>query len=224
MSSVSVRRIVGALRFRLSSRPSSRLSFRPSARLGVSGLLRLVRSSRAIVSQGVSCFSSCSLRRQLCLIRHRLSGEGVFASVSSWVSGWVSRVEAMGFVACFLLYSYTRRFPQLRFPSWRGVGCPSSRCGVACPSSFPCVVVSASSLFVLRRLVSASRPSVCSSARFVSPVGRPVSLIVPVASSASSWGERLIHMVFSLSTRAVFLSSFSHLFPIAIVVGKHPSE
>lgn len=115
----------------------------------------------------------------------------------------------MGFVACFLLYSHTRRFPQLRFPSWRwalivpvivAAWCAHPRSPASSLLSLPCVS---------RRLVSASRPS----ARLVSPVGRPVSPSCSLPLSASSGdGVSRSHGVFAL--RYPYAPFLSAQFPI----------
>ena len=179
---------------------------------GVSGFLRLVRSSRVIVSYGVSfhpivlvassvlpCSGPCLIEREHpCL-------------VPPWVSGASCR-------RLFCSHSRRslarRRFPKLRFLSEISVDCPGSSCGMAWPSSSP--LRSRPSLIALRsrRLASASRSSV----RFVSPVGRPVFSHRARASSASSGFSFTWRFRSSLSIRAVFLSSIFHRLLITIVV------
>lgn len=230
LSSVPVCRIVGTLRFRLSSRPSPRLSFRPSARLGVSGLLRLVRSSRVIVSQGVSFHPIVLVASSVlpcsgpCLIER-----GVNVSFLSWVSGASCR-------RLFCSHSRRslarRRFPQLRFPSEISVDCPGSSCGMTWTSSSPpafspqppCLAFPVGSYRLLvRRPV---RRPVCRSVS--SPrLGVPFPLSCPLSLSASSW-ERSVSFAWrfrsSISIRAVFVSSISPSVPHCDCCGRRPSE
>lgn len=98
-----------------------------------------------------------------------------------------------------------------------GVDCPGHRCGVSCSSSFPCVITS---LLALR--LPSSRigfPSVCSS-RLPGWASRFSIVLVAVVSLVGGWRLSFAwRFRSSLSIRAVFVSSISHLFPITIVVG-----
>lgn len=131
-------------------------------------------------------------------------------------------VKAMGLVACFLLYSHTRRFPRLRFPSEIGVDCPGFCCGVSCPSSFlhasstqpPCLVFP----IVSYRLSRSSVRLVSSVERLVSP---SCSLRRQPRRGCLSFAWRFRS---SLSIRAVFVSSISHRLLITIVEGRCPGE
>lgn len=162
LSSVSVCCLVGAC----PSRPSTRLSFRPSARLGVSGLLHLVRSSRMIVSQGVSCLPVVLVSLSalaLSVIAHRVRASSPRSRRRYRDGCLVLRRWASSLVSCSIHI-------RAVFPSsvsrrrWAWI-CPGSRCGMAWPSSF----LHASSLLslpcVFSRLVSASRSSARSSVR-----------------------------------------------------------
>lgn len=105
-----------------------RSSSRSSARRGVSGFFASRRSSREASCEAsrflTRLFSSCSPCRSLFLVRHRSSDEGVPASFRRRHRA-ECLVKATKSVACFLFYPHPRRFPQLRFPSWRGRGrCP----------------------------------------------------------------------------------------------------
>lgn len=114
-------------------RSASCLPFRPPSRHDVPGFPRLVSRLVYCVSWGVSCIGFSSVRL----------------------------VKAMGLVACFLFYSYTRRFCQLRLPSWRGRGLFRSSVLAWCGGGFlfPCVIASCFLPCVPHRFVSASRPS-----------------------------------------------------------------
>lgn len=112
------------------------LPFRSSSRCGVA-VLRFVHRPvrRLVVAFRVSLrlvgrlvrrlvSSSCSPCRSLFLVRHCSSDEGVPASFRRRHRA-ECLVKATKSVACFLFYPHPRRFPQLRFPSWRGRGrCP----------------------------------------------------------------------------------------------------
>lgn len=167
-----------------------------------------------VASSVLPCPGSCLIERGVPVLSRRGYRAG--------------RLVAMVAVACFALTHAVRLLGAV-FPSSvsrRGVAWvvpvpvaawrvhPRSPASSSQPHRFSFSVVS------YRLLVRRSARRPVSSLR----LGVPFPLSCPLSLSASSWGERLIHMVFSLSTRAVFLSSFSHLFPIAIVVGKHPSE
>ena len=212
LSSVSVCRLVGACRF--VRRSVRRLA--PAFRVCCVSSGRLVRSSRWASRFPPSCSHRCSH----CLIRHRSSGDGVFApSRRRYRDGHI--VKTMGLVACFLFYSDTRRFPQLRSSSGRGRGLSQFplRCGVVILVPLSCVLASVSSPCVPCRLVSASRSLI----RLVSSVGRPVFSHRARASSASSGGRGVSrsHGVFALRyPHAPFFSAhFPICSPIAIVVG-----
>lgn len=205
LSSVTVCRLVEG-----ASRPSVRPSFRPSGRCAFRVFLRLVGR---LVERLV--LSSCSPCRQHLPCSSSLVEEGPVSSYRGY-RAW-RFVEVIGPVACFLLYPYTRRFPQLIFSSWRGRGLSRSSlgCGVGI-------------LVPMRH-----RFSHC----LASPVGsyrRPVRLL----GSSPRLGVTFLHRarcrcqprrrasrsqgVFSrspLSARAVFPSSISHWFPITIIVG-----
>lgn len=222
LSSVPVCRIVGTLRFRLSSRPSPRLSFRPSARLGVSGLLRLVRSSRVIVSQGVSFHPIVLVASSVlpcsgpCLIER-----GVNVSFLSWVSGASCR-------RLFCSHSRRslarRRFPQLRFPSEISVDCPGSSCGMTWTSSSP-PLRSRHSLLVLRsqsvRIGFSLVGSSVGPSRLPGWASRFPCRARCRYQPRRGRGASRSQGVFALRyPYAPFLSArFPHLFPIAIVVG-----
>lgn len=182
---------------------------------GVSGFLRLVRSSRVIRLAGRLVSSDCDR----CVVRIALPWplpHRAGASMSRSAVGIGGRLA----VACFVLTHAVRSLGAV-FPSsvyrhgvawivpvpvaaWRGHPRP------------PCVLATASSPCVPRHIVSAFRLSVRSSARFVSPVGCPVSLVVPVRHQPRRGRASRSHGVFALPYphAPFFPAQFSICFPL----------
>ena len=191
-SSVSVCRIVGALRSRLSFRSSARCAFRVCCVSSIVSYCRLVgrlvflRRARIVV------------RITLSVIAHRVRASSPRSRRRYRDGCLVLRRWASSLVSCSIHIRAV--FPSSVSRRRWAWFCPGSRCGVAVvlvPLS--CVLAPVSSPCVPCRLVSASRPSARSSVRFVSPVGRPVSLVVPVVVISLVVGEEcLVRMAFSL--------------------------
>lgn len=211
VSSRLVRRLVGALRLagRLVRRCVRRSVVRSVFPLRLVGRLVVIRLVRRLVYwllvsvRLVSSLPRSSPRRVRAFRLSPVVGIGV----------GVSYCEAMGFVACFLLYPHTRRFSQLRFPSVWGVACPDPPLG--CGVSF----------LVPLRHRSCLLPCVPSSARIgVSPVGSSCLAVGRLVSSISS--RRVVSVRrqacfrLLLFARAVFVSSIIRRFLIAIVNGR----
>ena len=187
----------------------------PVGSLCVSGFLRLVGR---LVERLV--LSSCSPCRQHLPCSSSLVEDGPVSSYRGY-RAW-RFVEVIGPVACFLLYPYTRRFPQLIFSSWRGRGLSRSSLGRGVGILVP-----------MRHRFSHCLASPVGSYR--RPVRRPVCLpdgasrslascSLPLSASSGASRSQGVFSRSPPSARAVFVSSISHLFSIAIIVGRRPNE
>ena len=188
----------------------------PVGSLCVSGFLRLVGR---LVERLV--LSSCSPCRQHLPCSSSLVEDGPVSSYRGY-RAW-RFVEVIGPVACFLLYPYTRRFPQLIFSSWRGRGLSRSSLGRGVGILVPmrhrfshCLASPVGSYRrPVRRLILSPRWGILFSRIVLVAV---VSLVV----------GRLVRRACSLALpyphAPFFPARFPICSPIAIVKGRRPSE
>lgn len=194
----------------VSSRPVGRLVGRcvlrggsfivpPVGSSNIPGFFPSRRSSRAIVSLRRLVFPRrvrCVVSLVLFVIAHRWMASRLRSG--RWYRAGCL-VKAMRSVACFLFYSNTCRFCQLRLPSWWGCGLlPIRRWSVTWASSFPCVIAAVPPCCAFRR-------------RLV--MGRSARRLVLSCRGASRYRHRLVVAfcsssgglsAFPITARAVF--------------------